>query len=34
MAFPDPSIPEVYNKAHAVVVIEASIEDYADTFGA
>jgi inorganic pyrophosphatase len=28
------SIPEVYNKAHAVVVIEASIEDYADTFGA
>ena len=34
MAFPDPSIPEVYDKAHAVAVIEASIDDYADSFGA
>ena len=28
------SIPEVYDKAHAVAVIEASIDDYADSFGA
>jgi len=27
------SIPEVYDKAHAVAVIEAAIDDYAETFG-
>jgi len=28
------SIPEVYDKAHAITVIEASMDDYAETFGA
>ena len=27
------SIPEVYDKVHAVAVIEAAIDDYAETFG-
>ncbi len=34
MAFPDLSIHEVYDKANAGAVIEAPMDDYADSFGA